>query len=189
MLPYHHHPQLPWRIPVRFVLSLCVLAPSPPLSRKGNLNHVVSLVLTLPSVPLGVQTRGLRWNTKIFNQTKKNDKCLGVEAGGSHRGAPDGSPRRGGPGPECLSSSSAPAQRCSILKDSRLLLPSQPGVGWPACCDPPSSARKEKCRCIWIGVRDFFSLPYSAVQCSTRVCVRCRWCNLHGDCFYPYDCR
>lgn len=58
-----------------------------------------------------------------------------------------------------------------ILKDSRLLLPSQPGVGVPACCDPPSSAEK-KSRCIWIGVRDFFSLDSLTVQCSavhTRV--------------------
>lgn len=57
-----------------------------------------------------------------------------------------------------------------ILKDSRLLLPSQPGVGCLPACDPPSSAEK-KSRRIWIGVRDFFFLDSLTVQCSAHACV------------------
>lgn len=90
------------------------------------------------------------------------------EAGGSIVEPPMGPRAAGVQGRSVVLLSSRSA--VLILKDSRLLLPSQPGVGClPAVIHPHQQRRKS--RCIWIGVRDFFflGLPYSAVQC-TRVC-------------------
>lgn len=73
-----------------------------------------------------------------------------------------------------------------ILKDSRLLLPSQPGVG---CLPAVIHLHQQKGNLLHLdwGIRNFFLV--TPLQHSAHACVRCRWCNLHGDRFYPYDCR
>lgn len=127
-----HHPQS------CKVCSFFVLAPLPPSLSERQSKPRCLCCFDFAIRPPGTQTRGPRWNTKWFNQTKKkkkNGRCLrGRQAAASW------SPRwvpapRGVQDREVVLFSSRSA--VLILKDSRLLLPSQPGVGClPAVIHP-----------------------------------------------------